>query len=150
MSGTRGSDGQNRPGRGSRPRGLALVSVLWVLALLALMATSLSWTTRTQINLTHNLVENATAEALADAGVHRAILGMLLPAEAAFWRGDGTVYAWRFGSGEVRISVQDEGGKIDLNRATDQLIAGLFIAGPVLLPGRPWVTAAPPRGSRSR
>ncbi len=128
MSGNRGGEGPDRPGQGSGPRGLALVSVLWVLALLALIAASLTQTTRTEINLTRNLVENATAEALADAGVHRAILGLLLPSEAAYWRGDGTVYAWRFGSGEVRISIQDEGGKIDLNRAAVELVARLFVA----------------------
>ncbi len=50
-------------------RGLALVTVLWVLMLLALIAASFMRTTRTEINLTRNLIESAKAEALADAGV---------------------------------------------------------------------------------
>ena len=49
-------------------RGLALVAVLWVLMLLSLVAASFMATTRTEINLTRNLIENAKAEALADAG----------------------------------------------------------------------------------
>ncbi len=54
-------------------RRLALVTVLWVLMLLALIAASFTKTTRTEINLTRNLIENAKAEALADAGVYRAV-----------------------------------------------------------------------------
>ena len=48
-------------------RGLALVTVLWVLMLLALIAASFMATTRTEINLTRNLIESAEAEALPDA-----------------------------------------------------------------------------------
>ena len=53
-------------------RGLALVTVLWVLMLLSLMAASFMKTTRTEVNITRNLIENAEAEALADAGVYLA------------------------------------------------------------------------------
>ncbi len=55
-------------GPGGR-RGLALVAVLWVVMLLALVAASFMATTRTEIDLTRNLIEGAKAEALADAGV---------------------------------------------------------------------------------
>ncbi len=58
-------------------RGLALVTVLWVLVLLALIAASFTATTRTEVNLTRNLVENAQAEALAEAGLARALLGLV-------------------------------------------------------------------------
>ncbi len=63
--------------RGAAQRGLALVAVLWVLVLLSLMATSFTRTTRTEINLTRNLIDNA--KALADAGVYRAVYGLLAP-----------------------------------------------------------------------
>ena len=43
-------------------------------------------------------------------------------------REDGSVYSWRVQGGEVLISAQDEGGKIDLNRAPDSIIRGLFAA----------------------
>ena len=46
-------------------RGLALVTVLWVLMLLALVAASFMRTMRTEINLARNLIESAKAEALA-------------------------------------------------------------------------------------
>ncbi len=43
-------------------------------------------------------------------------------------RVDGSVYSWRVRGGEVLISAQDEGGKIDLNRSPDGIIRGLFAA----------------------
>ena len=108
-------------------RGLALVTVLWVLMLLSLVAASFMATTRTEINLTRNLIENAKAEALADAGVYRAVYGLNENDPSNPWRVDGTVYAWVYGGGEIRVSVQDEGGKIDLNAASDELLRALLL-----------------------
>jgi general secretion pathway protein K len=131
--------------RGARPqRGLALVVVLWVLVLLALIAASFTYTTRTEVKLTRNIIDNAKAEALADAGVYRAVLGLMDPNEATRWKADGRVYSFRSGGvgeaadraddadedgardGDVRITIQDEIGKIDLNRAQDELLQSLF------------------------
>ena len=155
-------------------QGLALIAVLWGLVLLSVIAASVATTTRTETRLAHNLVENAKAKALADAGVHHAILRLLSPeteglltpemenplklgsepapvlrrrierslrSELEETLGpeyddifkpalpeDGTPYAWGAQGGKVLISVQDEGGKIDLNRASDRLLRGLFVA----------------------
>ena len=109
-------------------RGIALVGVLWALVLLSVMAGSFVRETRTEVVVARNTVENAKARALADAGIHRAVLTM---SEADFedrWRADGRPYLWRFADGEVRISVQDEAGKIDLNEAPVILLSGLFEA----------------------
>ncbi len=83
-------------GPGAR-RGLALVTVLWVLMLLSLIAANFTHTTRTEINLTRNLIEGAEAGALADAGVYRAVLGLMDPNEATRWKADGRVYTFRLG-----------------------------------------------------
>ncbi len=115
-------------GRPSGQRGLALVTVLWVLMLLALIAASFMRTTRTEINLTRNLIENAEAEALADAGVYLAILALMDTDATKRPRADGTPYQVNFGDAEIIISVQDEGGKIDLNHAPDELLHGLFVS----------------------
>ncbi len=117
-----------RDGRFRRRRGIALLSVLWVLTLLALMAANFTRTTRTEINLARNLLENAEAEALAEAGVHLAAAKLIQPTVEGGWSIDGRVHAVRLGDGEVRISIADEGGKIDLNRAPDTLLRALFRA----------------------
>jgi general secretion pathway protein K len=113
-------------GRGSR--GLALVSVLWITALLALLAASLTSSSRTESRLARNQIENAKAEALADAGVHRAALGLLQFDPERAWQADRRTRVMRLGEGEVRITIEDEDAKIDLNGAPVELLAGLFRA----------------------
>jgi general secretion pathway protein K len=107
-------------------RGIALISVLWITGLLAVIAASFASSTRTEARLARNLVANAKAEAIADGGVHRAVLGLLDPDPATVWRADRTVYAIALGEGEAQIEIEDEDGKIDLNGAPPELLAGLL------------------------
>jgi general secretion pathway protein K len=107
-------------------RGIALVAVLWVVAILALVAGVFIRETRTEIALTRNLAEDAKAEALIEAGVNRSILVLLGLDESIPWRVDGTPFAFDYGGGIVQVSIQDEGGKIDLNRSGDAVLRGLF------------------------
>ncbi len=102
--------------------------VLWALLLLALLATVFGGNARTEVNLARNLVENAQAEALADAGIYRAIVGLAMEPQEGGFSGDGRVYQWQASGGEVRFSIRDEGGKIDLNQAPDILLRELFVA----------------------
>ena len=81
-------------------RGIALISVLWITGLLAVMAASFASSTRTETRLAHNQEENAKAEALADAGVHRAAFGLLDADPARAWRAGGNGYAFSLGEGE--------------------------------------------------
>ena len=112
----------------SANRGIALISVLWITGLLAVMAASFASTTRTEARLAYNHEESAKAEALADAGVHRAVFGLLdLDAETAWHPGD-KIYTFTLGEGDVQVRIEDEDGKIDLNAAPLELLAGLFIA----------------------
>lgn len=113
-------------------RGLALVAVLWGMTLLALMTASFSTSSRTDVTLTYNALESAKAELLAEAGLHRTILGLLATdEEGKQWRVDGSIYGWRFDGGDIRVSVQDEGGKIDLNAAQNDLLRALFLSAEV-------------------
>ena len=109
-------------------RGFALVAVLWLLALLGVIAAGFFSEIRIETRLARNLAENAKAEALADAGVQRAVLGLLDLDETTAWRTDGTPYKFALGEGVVWIRLQDEAGKIDLNRCPDQTLLALFRA----------------------
>ena len=117
--------------RSRSEKGIALVAVIWVTALLATIAASLAFESRTESRLTYNMVENAVARAAADAGVYRAIFDLLgtRPGQKlgeAKFRPDGTVYEWPFGKSKVYISVQDESAKVNLNQAPDGLLIALF------------------------
>lgn len=107
-------------------RGLALISVLWVTMLLAVIAASLTSSTRTESRLAYNLAENAKAEALADGAVYRAALGLLELDPDKLWRANGTPYQVDYGEGRVTVRVFDEDAKIDLNMAPPELLTGLL------------------------
>jgi len=110
-------------------RGFALIVVLWVVTLLGLIAAALLRESGTETTVAQNLRENAKAEALAEAGLQRAILGLLDHDDAAVWRADGTSYSFSLGDGTATIQVHSEAGKIDINTASNDVIKALFIAG---------------------
>jgi general secretion pathway protein K len=114
-------------GERRRQRGLALILVLWSVVVLSLLAAGYLDTTRGDIRLARNLIDNAQAEALADGAVEQAVLALLLPVRQGGWRADGAVYAWRFADGELRVAVADESGKIDLNVGGDGYLSTLFV-----------------------
>ena len=100
--------------------------MLWGVTILSIIAAAFLADTRSQSGLTRNMLENAKAQALADAGIYRAVAGILSIDPAIAWRADGTRYEMALGEGQVVITIFDEGGKVDLNRAQDRLLAGLF------------------------
>ncbi|HXZ00344.1 MAG TPA: hypothetical protein VEI03_10110 [Stellaceae bacterium] len=105
---------------------MALILVLWVLALLALLAMGFAGSARTELQIARNQYEAAQARAIADAGVSFGILGMLDPSAQTQWSADGREYPVDYGTGTLRVSVQDEAGKINLNLAAPELLAGLL------------------------
>ncbi len=127
-----------------------MVAVIWVTSVLAIIATSVATSSKTETDLSRNRIENARARALADAGVQRALLTLLAQhrnpanteagadASAAVggqqptldglqaMRRDGTSYAWAFNGGNVSISTRLESGKINLNTNSEELLKGLL------------------------
>jgi general secretion pathway protein K len=111
-----------------RQAGFALVIVLWAGVLLSVIAASFAFSMRVETRLAGNLVERAKAEAIADAGIRRGILALLADAQAPRWIADGRRYEVPFGDGSMRIRLQSENGKVDLNGAPEALIHGLTSA----------------------
>lgn len=107
-------------------RGVALVVVLWLTTLLAVIAASLAFATRTETRAAADRVARAQARALAEAGIERAALELLRPPAERAWRTDGTVYGIELGDGTLEISVRAVNGRIDLNHAPPELLRGLF------------------------
>jgi general secretion pathway protein K len=105
---------------------MALVSVLWGVALLSVIATSLLAAGNASYRLARNAVELSQSEAVADAGINRAILALLDPRPDKRWRVDGTSQSFAFSGIPIRLAIQDELGRIDLNYADGSLLAALF------------------------
>ena len=107
-------------------RGYALVLVIAVLSVLALLAAAIAAETRSTALGARSRLEIVQARSIADSGVTIAIMHLLDRSDEARWHADGAMHEERYGDGNVRISIEDEGGKIDLNNAPKELIAGLL------------------------
>ena len=110
-----------------RERGFALLLVIWVVAILSVLAAGFAVATRSESRLARNLLEAAEARALAEAGVARAGLALLETDPRRQWRGDGTPHELALEGGTARIRIEDEAGKIDLNLAPPELLSGLCV-----------------------
>jgi general secretion pathway protein K len=111
---------------GRREHGFALILVIWVLALLALLAAEVAADSRSAAVVSRNRLDLAQLQASADAGITLAVMGVLNPVIAARWQADGRVYDGQYAGRRLAITVADEGGKIDVNTASKELIAGLL------------------------
>ena len=110
-------------------RGIALILVLWVIALLAVIAGSFVYGARSTALTAGNMVSTAKARALADAGVHRGLYELTKPAnDAERWKADGQTHVFGLDDGEIRLIMRDESAKIDLNAASDVLLKGLLLS----------------------
>ena len=108
-----------------RQRGMALLTVLWMLVILSALVIGLGVTARTETYLARNQVDSTRARYLAEAGVQRAILALLDEGESARLRPDGSSgIEFALAGGVVRATVQDECGKIDLNTGWGELVRG--------------------------
>jgi general secretion pathway protein K len=110
-----------------RHSGVALVLVLWVIVLLSVVAASFIVERRTESLVIQNSISMARAEAVADAGVQRAVWELYRTDNAPeAWKRDGTVQSWSFDGVPVKVEIRDESAKIDINTATDALLHGMF------------------------
>lgn len=117
--------------RHASERGWALVSVLWGLVIISLIAAVMLSSARVSYRQAVYSVEQAQRQARAEAATARAVLGLLDTREDHRWRVDGVAQAWVFDGQEVQVAIQDEGGKIDLNAAGEPAIRQLLgVIGP--------------------
>jgi general secretion pathway protein K len=115
-------------GPAGRSRGVALIAVLWLAVLLAVIAGSLLTTTRSELRLARNLLDSARADALAEGGIYLAIPHLLDRDVATRWPVDGTLHVVELETGRLEVAARDAAGRVDLNAAPPELLAGLFRA----------------------
>ena len=113
--------------RPAEQAGVALVGVLWLLALLSLIGLNLSTSSRIELQLTANLKAAAAAAHAADAGINWAQWS-LMQANTAGWLADGSARSLELDGLQIKVALFDEQGKIDLNEAGGELLRGLFLA----------------------
>ncbi|AGA88927.1 type II secretory pathway, component PulK [Thioflavicoccus mobilis 8321] len=131
-----------RPNSPGATGGIALVLVLWVIALLTVMALGLTATQRTETALSRNQVDAARFRALAEAAVDYAVYRLLTdePTEPASmpdgedvggvsaWVPDGQPHLWTFGGETLEIRIENEASRFDLNVVERDQLEALFLA----------------------
>lgn len=103
-------------------RGFALLPVLWTVALLAVIAGAVAVAMRGDAGVARAQRLAAEGRAIADGAINLAIAQLLATDPAARPRLDGTPFALDVAGETVRLQVQDETGKIDLNIADPALL----------------------------
>ncbi len=117
-------------------RGIALIMVLWVITVLMAIVLAFSFSTRTTTSSALAFKESTEEKFVAEAGIERGVMeifyrkqNMNQPAvegEEGIWRIDGTPNVRTLSGGQAVISLMDEAGKVDINRATDVILKNLF------------------------
>jgi len=112
----------------TQQKGVALLLVLWVLALLSILLAGLAgWV---QLESREALWERQHTEAIlaAEAGINLAVVGLTDPAQRLAWGADGRPHSLAFERTQVQVSVFSERGKLDLNAASADDFAHLLQA----------------------
>lgn len=115
--------------RSSRPAsGAALLLVLWLIALLTAVVGAFALIARVEYLQGRTLSQGVVADQAARAGLEYAMTRVVDFDQTRQWLPDGREYAWRFGEAEVTVVIVDESGKVDINGADLDLLAGLMQA----------------------
>jgi len=118
-------------------RGIALIMVLWVTAILTVVVLEFCFAMRTEIRITQNFKDEVQLHALAEGGVQRAIAELIfkhdpqvqqfrkrvkmeeIPPEKREWVTDGRAYELSTDQATTQVRVMGEGGKLNINTISE-------------------------------
>ena len=118
-------------------KGIALIMVLWVIAILSVVVLEFCFAMRTEVNVAQNFKEETQRYAMAQGGIERTIAELIyrnnpriqqlrktlkpeeLPPEQREWMTDGRPYVLPFNQGTCEVRAVGEAGKINLNAVSD-------------------------------
>jgi general secretion pathway protein K len=108
-------------------QGIALILVVWVVALISGIALAFARTQKVEGELAQNQRLIAQARALAEAGIHRAYYDLQTPSlDPNRWQANGAKLVWETDNAKVEIRALDESARVDINTGNPQLIQGLL------------------------
>ena len=121
-------------------KGVALIMVIWVIAVLSVVVLEFSFAMRTEVNITKNYKEELQLYAMAEGGVQRAIAELInkhdprvqqmrrtlkfeeIPSEKKEWVTDGRSYPLSFDQGTSEIRIMSEAGKVNINIVSESML----------------------------
>jgi len=127
-------------------RGVALLMVLWIIAILSVVVLEFSFAMRTEVRITQNYQQQLQLYAAAQGSVQRAIAELIfkhdpriqqlrksakeeeIPPENKDWVTDGREYRVSFEGVEAGVRVVGEAGKVNINRVSDGALRKIMTA----------------------
>jgi len=121
-------------------KGVALMMVLWILAILSVIAFEFGYAMRTEIKIVRNFQEELQLYSMAEGGIERAIAELVykhdsrmrakrkaaqaegVPAEKKEWVTDGRGYRLAFEEGACEVRIMGEAGKININLVSERVL----------------------------
>jgi general secretion pathway protein K len=101
----------------SKQQGVALLLVLWVLALLSTLLAALAATVQLQHRQAQWMASHTQALFSAEAGLGEAVMALQARDPKARWLANGEPHAINFADTDLEVRVYSERGKLDLNAA---------------------------------
>jgi general secretion pathway protein K len=111
-----------------RPRGVALLLVLWLIALLALLLGGFVVVARGENLQTRFLFDTTRARYAAESGLSRAAYELRRGDPLTRWVADGRPYKFKFEDAEIELRMTDESGKVDINASDETVLLPLLLA----------------------
>src|SRR5580765_1064457 len=109
-----------------RQKGVALILVMWVIALMAVLLGSFALIARTENLESRHMFDTTSARYDAIAGVELALAQLRNPDPMQRWVADGRPYEFPYEGATVKVEITNESGKIDLNVADSVTLMALF------------------------
>jgi len=116
-------------------KGIALLTVFWVITVLMVIVFSFSYLARTETLSTLSFKEGLEKRFLAEAGVERGLMELffrkeninkVLTDDQAIWKVDGSLYYGEVGDGNYAVKLFDESGKLDINFISELMLRNLL------------------------
>ena len=109
-----------------RNQGFALITVLWILVLIAFIVAHVTANGRTEVRIANNIVANAEAQAAADGAIYQAIFNLSDPEPNQRWPVDGNSRKLLIGHSQVTLQLDNEAWWINPNLASPALLEALL------------------------
>jgi len=109
-------------------RGMVLMSVLWVVLVVAFISFALAAAVRVEVTAAENSFDSERALFMAKSAASAILQNLQTPGilTGSPVREEHDTYIFPFDSGEARVHLESSSGLIDLNAASDKLLASLF------------------------
>ncbi len=111
----------------AREGGVALILVVWIVALITGIALAFARSQKTEGELARNQRLIAQSRALAEAGIHRAFYELRTPSfDPKRWQARGAPLVWETDGATLTMRAMDESTRIDINSANPGVLKGIF------------------------